>query len=123
MKQQEMQIEKAASAFLTEEVETVEDALQGARDIIAEWVNENQRARKTVRYHFDRGAVISSKVVKGKEEEGEKFKDYFDFSEPLKKCPGHRILAMRRGEQEGFLKLSVEPDQLRRDGCPGGTVC
>ncbi len=112
MKQQEMQIEKAASAFLNEEVESVEDALQGARDIIAEWVNENPRARKTVRYHFDRSAVIYSKLVKGKEEEGAKFKDYFEFSEPLKKCPGHRILAMRRGEQEGFLKLSVEPDLL-----------
>ncbi|TFH24330.1 MAG: RNA-binding transcriptional accessory protein [Bacteroidia bacterium] len=113
MKQQEMQVEKAASAFLNEEVENVEDALQGARDIIAEWVNENQRARKTVRYHFDRSAVISSKLVKGKAEEGEKFKDYFEFAEPLKKCPGHRILAMRRGEQEGFLKISVEPESMR----------
>ena len=112
MKQQEMQIEKAASAFLNEEVESVDDALQGARDIIAEWVNENPRARKTVRYHFDRSAVIYSKLVKGKEEEGAKFTDYFEFSEPLKKCPGHRILAMRRGEQEGFLKLSVEPELL-----------
>ncbi len=109
MKQEEMQVEKAASAFLSEEIESVEDALQGARDIIAEWINEDQRARKTVRYHFDREAVISSKMVKGKEEEGEKFKDYFEFAEPLKKCPGHRILAMRRGEQEGFLKISVEP--------------
>jgi uncharacterized protein len=110
MKQQEMHVEKAAASFLNEEVVSEEEALQGARDIIAEWVNENQRARKTVRYQFDRGAVISSKVVKGKTEEGEKFKDYFEFSEPLKKCPGHRILAMRRGEQEGFLKLSIEPD-------------
>lgn len=112
MKQQEMDIEKAASDFLSDEVESVEDALQGARDIIAEWVNENQRSRKTVRYHFDRSAVIYSKLVKGKEEDGAKFKDYFEFSEPLKKCPGHRILAMRRGEQEGFLKLSVEPELL-----------
>jgi uncharacterized protein len=113
MKQQEMHIEKAASGFLSEEVESVEDALQGARDIIAEWVNENGRARKTVRHHFDRGAVISSHLVKGREEEGAKFRDYFEFSEPLKKCPGHRILAMRRGEQEGFLKISVEPDARR----------
>jgi uncharacterized protein len=112
MKQQEMDIEKAASGFLNEEVETVEDALQGARDIIAEWVNENERARKKVRFHFDRSAVIYSKVLKGKEEEGAKFKDYFEFHEPLKKCPGHRILAMRRGEQEGYLKLSVEPELL-----------
>ncbi len=113
MKQQEMHVEKVASSFVNEEVENVESALQGARDIIAEWVNENQRARKTVRYHFDRSAKISSKMVKGKEEEGEKYKDYFDFSEPLKKCPGHRVMAMRRGEQEGFLKLSVEPEGSR----------
>ena len=113
MKQQEMELEKAASQYLNDEVASVEDALQGARDIIAEWVNENQRARKTVRYHFDRGAVIFSKVVKGKEEEAVKYMDYFEFSEPLKKCPGHRVLAMRRGEQEGFLKLSVEPDTPR----------
>jgi uncharacterized protein len=113
MKQQEMQLEKAASGFINDLVETVEDALQGARDIIAEWVNENQRARKTVRYHFDRSGVISSKVVKGKDEEGIKYMDYFEFSEPLKRCAGHRILAMRRGEQEGFLKLSIEPENSR----------
>lgn len=113
MNQQEMQVEKAAARFLNDEVTTEEEALQGARDIIAEWINENQRSRKTVRYHFSRTAVIYSKVVKGKEEEAEKYRDYFEFSEPLKKCPGHRILAMRRGEQEGFLKLSVEPDTPR----------
>ena len=113
MKQQEMNIVKRAAEFLGEEVEDEEAALQGARDIIAEWVNENPRARKTVRYHFDKSAVIYSKGVKGKEEEAEKFRDYFEFSEPLKKCPGHRILAMRRGEQEGFLKLIVEPDTPR----------
>ncbi len=113
MKQQEKQVEDAAAKFLNDEVESVEDALQGARDIIAEWVNEDPQARKTVRFHFDRGAVIFCKLVKGKEEEAEKYRDYFEFSEPLKKCPGHRILAMRRGEQEGFLKLSVEPDTQR----------
>jgi uncharacterized protein len=113
MKQQEMQIEHIASQYLSDEVENVEEALQGARDIIAEWVNENQRARKTVRVQFDRGAVICARVVKGKEEEAEKFRDYFEFSEPLKKCPGHRILAMRRGEQEGYLKISIEPDSTR----------
>ena len=110
MKQQKKDLQQAASRFLSGEVETVEDALRGARDIVAEWVNENQRARKTVRHHFDREAVIRSRMVKGKEEEGSKFMDYFDFSEPLKKCPGHRILAMRRGEAEGFLRLTVEPD-------------
>ncbi len=113
LRQQEMNLEKTASHYIGEEVESVEDALQGARDIIAEWINENQRARKTVRYHFDRSAVISSKLVKNKEEDGVKYKDYFEFGEPLKKCPGHRILAMRRGEQEGFLKLSVEPETQR----------
>jgi uncharacterized protein len=110
MKQKEMDIQGKAATFITEEVPDVEAALQGARDIIAEWVNENQKARNIVRYHFDKSALISSKIVKGKEEEGVKYTDYFGFSEPLKKCPSHRMLAMRRGEQEGFLKLSVEPE-------------
>ncbi|MFO7933545.1 MAG: Tex family protein [Bacteroidales bacterium] len=109
MKQEE-DPEQAASRFLGKEVETVQDALQGARDVIAEWVSENRQARKTVRHHFNRGAVIRSHMVKGKEEEGAKYRDYFDFREPLKSCPGHRILAMRRGESEGILRLSVEPD-------------
>ncbi len=113
MQQQEMNIEKAASGYVKDEVESVEEALQGARDIMAEWVNEDPRARRTVRYHFERSAKIFSKLVKGKEEEGVKFRDYFEFSEALKKCPGHRILAMRRGEQEGFLKISIEPESLR----------
>jgi uncharacterized protein len=113
MRQQEMHLEEVVSGYLTDEVESAEAALQGARDIIAEWINENPRARKTVRFHFDRDAVISSRVVKGKEEGGIKFSDYYEFGEPLKRCPGHRILAMRRGEQEGFLKLSVEPESNR----------
>jgi uncharacterized protein len=113
MKQAEMNVVLAASKFLNDRVATEEEALRGARDIIAEWVNEDPRARKTVRHHFERGAVIFSKLVKGKEEDADKFSDYFDFTEPLKKCPGHRILAMRRGEQEGFLKLSIEPDRQR----------
>lgn len=113
MKQQEQRLEEAASRFLNDQVRDTEEALQGARDIIAEWVNEDQRARKAVRNHFDRGAVIRSSLVRGKEEEGVKFSDYFDFGEPLKRCPGHRILAMRRGEQEGVLKLTIEPDHER----------
>lgn len=113
IKQQEMLLDKRAETFITDEVPTVEDALQGARDIIAEWVSENQRARNIVRRHFSRSAVIYSRVVKGKEEEGEKFRDYFDFHEFLKKCPSHRILAIRRGEKEGFLKVSIEPDAAR----------
>jgi uncharacterized protein len=110
MKQQELLIEKRAEAYITEEVPTIEEALQGACDIIAEWISEHQRARNIVRHHFSRSAVIYSKMVKGKEEEGEKFRDYFDFYEPLKKCPSHRMLAMRRGEKEGFLKISIEPE-------------
>ncbi len=110
MKQKELQIYKKAEAFITEEVPTIDDAMQGARDIIAEWVSENQKARNLVRSFFTRDALIFSKVVKGKEEEGVKYQDYFEYSEPLKKCPSHRVLAMRRGEQEGFLKVSVEPD-------------
>ena len=112
IKQQELLLEKSANEFLNDAVPTVEDALQGARDIIAEWVSENARARNIVRHHFSREAVIYSKMVKGKEEEGAKFRDYFDFHELLKKCPSHRVLAMRRGEKEGFLKLSIEPGVL-----------
>lgn len=110
MKQQELILEKRAAEFMNDEVPGVEEALAGARDIIAEWVSEHQRARNIVRHHFSREAVIYAKVVKGKEEEGSKFRDYFDYHEPLKKCPSHRILAMRRGEKEGFLKVSIEPD-------------
>ncbi len=109
MKQQELLLEQRAATFLNDEVSSVKDALQGARDIIAEWINENERARKIVRQHFSRDAVICSILVKGKEEEGAKYTDYFDFREPLRKCPSHRILAMRRGEKEGFLKVTVEP--------------
>jgi uncharacterized protein len=111
MKQKEMDIMGKATSFITDEVPDAEAALQGARDIIAEWVSENQKARNIVRYHFEKSALISSRIVKGKEEEGVKFTDYFAFSEPLKKCPSHRMLAVRRGEQEGFLKLSIEPDE------------
>ena len=98
-----------AEEFLTDDVSTTEDAISGASDIIAEWINEDENARKKLRYLFDREAVLFSKVVKGKEAEGIKFSDYYDWSEPLKKCPSHRLLAMRRGEDEGFLKLAIEP--------------
>lgn len=111
MKQKEIDILGKAAGFINDQVPDVEEALQGARDIIAEWVNENSRARNIVRHHFDKSALISSRLVKGKETEGVKFSDYFEFSEHLKKCPSHRILAMRRGEQEGFLKLSIEPQE------------
>jgi len=98
-----------AEEFLNDDVVTVEDALAGASDIIAEWINEDEKARRQLRYLFDKEAYIFSKVVKGKEADGIKYSDYYDWSESLKKCPSHRLLAMRRGEEEGFLRLSLEP--------------
>ena len=110
MDQFERDIVSKAAQFLNEEVKNVEEALQGARDIIAEWVNENERARNAVRNLFNRQAVVSSKVVKGKEEEAAKYRDYFDWNEPMARCSSHRLLAMRRGEAEGFLKVAISPE-------------
>ena len=110
-RQQENDPSRKAEEYLSDQVATVEEALAGAGDIIAEWINENENARKKLRYLFEKEAVIYSKVVKGKEAEGIKFSDYYDWSEPLRKCPSHRLLAMRRGEDEGFLKLAIEPDE------------
>ncbi len=110
MKQFERDVEGRASSFVNDEVADVEEALQGARDIVAEWVNEHRVGREIVRSVFEKEAIISSKLVKGKEEEAAKYSDYFDWSEPLRKCPSHRYLAMRRGEKEGFLKLNISPD-------------
>jgi uncharacterized protein len=109
-KQADKDFQHAASRFLNDQVGNETEALQGARDIIAEWVNEDQQARMLVRRSFSQGAVISSKIIKGKEEEGIKYTDYFDFSEPVNRCPSHRLMAMLRGEDEGFLRLTVEPD-------------
>jgi uncharacterized protein len=100
-----------AEEFLNDEVKSADEAIAGASDIIAEWVSEDEKARKQLRYLFERESVIYSKVVKGKEAEGIKYSDYFEWSEPLKKCPSHRLLAMRRGEEEGFLRLTVEPEE------------
>ncbi len=100
-----------AEEFLNDEVKDVKDAVEGACDIIAEWISEDEKARKQLRYLYEKEAVINSKVIKGKESEGIKFTDYFNWSESLKKCPSHRLLAMRRGEEEGFLRLSIEPDE------------
>ena len=111
MKQEERDLESRTFSFVKGEVDTVEDALAGARDIIAEWVNENEKARNMVRRTFEIGASIKSKLVKNKETEGEKYRDYFEWDEPLKRCPSHRLLAMRRGENEGFLRLSITPDE------------
>lgn len=111
IKQGYVDVESKAEAFLNSEVETVKDALSGARDIIAEWVSENAKARNIVRRLFVQEGVLSAKLVKGKEDDGVKFKDYFDYSEPIKRIPSHRFLAVMRGTEEGFLKLGVEPDK------------
>jgi len=110
MVQYEQDVYAKAGRFVNGEVKNAEEALQGARDIIAEWVNENEPARNAIRNIFRREAMIESKLVKGKEEEGAKFRDYFDFKEPLSRCSSHRLLAMRRGETEGILRVCISPD-------------
>jgi uncharacterized protein len=104
---------REAEAYIDseKEVESVEEALAGARDIIAERVSEDQAVRETVRAYFAERAVIRSSVIVGKEEEGAKFRDYFDWQEPIAKAPSHRILALRRGEKEGFLTMRIEPPE------------
>ncbi len=108
--QRNQNAEQLAKLYLTDEVPTLEDALQGARDIIAEWINEDEQVRQKIRFAFRKGAQISSKLVRGKDEDAAKYQDYFAFSEPLKNCPSHRLLAMRRGEDEGLLRISIEPE-------------
>lgn len=110
MMQRENNLSARARTFVKGDVKDEEDALKGARDIIAEQVSEDERSRNQLRNQFSRQAIITSKVVKGKEEEAAKYKDYFDFSEPLKRCTSHRLLAIRRGEAEGLLKVSISPD-------------
>ena len=110
MLQNERDVYRKAEQFINKEVADADEALQGARDIIAEWVNENESARNSIRNGFNREAIISSKVIKGKEEEGAKFRDYFEFNEPLAKCSSHRLLAVRRGESEGVLRVNISPD-------------
>lgn len=107
-KQDETDPESRAEQFLNEDVADISEAVSGARDIIAEWISEDKTARTRLRNLYDKEAVIYSRVIKGKETDGNKFSDYFDWSEPLKKCPSHRLLAMRRGEEEGFLRLSIK---------------
>lgn len=123
-------LDTEAQKFVRGEVKDKEEALAGARDIIAEQVSENEEARKRVRRVFERTALITAKVVKGKEEEGDKFKDYFDFQEPLRKCTSHRLLALRRGEAEGVLRVSISPaededcvNQLNRQFVRSNDVC
>ncbi len=111
--QGEMDLDLEASAFIDPEkgVSSVEDALSGARDIIAEWISEDANARSEMRSLFSVEGIVSSKASPGKEELGAKYKDYFDWSEPLYKAPSHRVLAMMRGEKEGFLVVHVTPSE------------
>lgn len=111
MMQRENNLSARVRTFVKGDVKDEEEALKGARDIIAEQVNEDERARNLMRNQFSRQAVITAKVVKGKEteESAAKYRDYFDFSEPLKRCTSHRLLAIRRGESEGILKVSISP--------------
>ena len=121
----------AAKRFVKGDVKTAADAIKGAQNIIAEMVSEDEKARQTVRRAFEREATICSKVVKEKadSEEAAKYSDYFDWKEPLKRCPSHRMLAMRRGEAEGILRISISTDdtdcleRLRRSRVNGRGPC
>ena len=110
MKQQSNDVEHIALSFVKGDVSDVDDALKGARDIIAEWINESEGARNSIRNVFSREAVITSKLIKGKDEEAQKYRDYFDMTEKLARCSSHRLLAMRRGETEGFLRVNISPE-------------
>ncbi|WP_077154487.1 Tex family protein [Bacteroides bouchesdurhonensis] len=127
--QRENNLTSKAATFVKGEVKDVEDALKGARDIIAEQINEDERARNVIRNQFNRQGQIIAKVIKGKEEEAAKYRDYFNFSESLKRCTSHRLLAIRRAEAEGFLKVSISPDdkecieRLERQFIHGNNEC
>lgn len=110
MLQREPHPEERAAGYVKGDVKNVEDALKGARDIIAEHVSEDERARNSVRSSFVRQGTLTAKVVKGKEEEAAKYRDYFDYSESLRRCSSHRLLAIRRAEAEGLLKVSISPN-------------
>lgn len=128
-KQEERELRSKARAYLQAEVPDVEAALAGARDIVAEWISEKPELRQTLRRQYEREALLKSKVVKKKQEEGEKYRDYFDFEEPLNRCKSHRILALFRAEEEGFLRLSLEVDseraldQIKRNCVKGRNEC
>ena len=131
MKQRERDPEAAAAKFAKDDVDSVESAIKGAQDIIAEVVSENEKSRQQLRNAFTRQAVITSKVVKAKanSDEAAKYSDYFDWSEPLKRCSSHRLLAMRRGESEGILRISISPnddealERLKHHYVYGNTPC
>lgn len=111
MAQNTQDINKTAIKYKNEEVQSADDAISGAADIIAEWISENQSTRNIVRNAFEKYAVISCKVSKGKEEEAANYQNYFDYSSSLKKCNSYRILAMRRGEKENLLQVSIDIDK------------
>ena len=131
MKQRERDPEAAAAKFAKGDVDSVESAIKGAQDIIAEVVSENEKSRQQLRNAFTRQAVITSKVVRAKADtdEAAKYSDYFDWSEPLKRCSSHRLLAMRRGESEGILRISISPnddealERLKHHYVYGNTPC
>ena len=130
MLQREPHPEKAALRYVKGEVKDAEEALKGACDIIAEHINEDGQARNIVRGAFSRQGMLTAKVAKGKEAEGAKYRDYFDFNEPLRRCTSHRILAIRRGEEEGILKTSIIPkddeecvERLERRFVHGRNAC
>ena len=110
-KQQHNNVEPLARKFLTDLVTSEEDALQGARDIMAEWINEDLTVRERLRGLFERTAVLSTSLIKDKEADGAKYKDYFEFDKPLKKMLSHQTLAIRRAEAEGFLRVDISPDE------------
>ena len=112
MEQSKNNLSELAKSFISKEkdVSSIEEALQGARDIVAEIISETKEVRSLIRSQFQRQAIVKSSVVKGKDEEGSKYKDYFEFEEPLQKCPSHRFLAIMRGVNEEILKLSIAPD-------------
>ena len=115
LEQQPGNPEEAAATYITEEVKDEKAALQGARDIIAEWVTDDARARTAIRNLFESSAVLYSKVLSSKKEDAEaqKYRDYFEFSESLSSCPSHRILAIRRGEKEGILMMDINVDKTK----------
>ena len=132
MMQRENNLPAKVRSFVKGEVKDEEDALKGARDIIAEQVSEDEQARNLIRGQFSRQAIITAKVAKGKEKEeaAAKYRDYFDFSEPLKRCTSHRMLALLRGEAEGILKVSIAPaeddlctERLQRQFVRGNNAC
>ena len=132
LQQRERAPEAAARRFVAGDVSDVATALKGAQDIIAEMVSEDEHSRQQVRGAFRRTAIITSKVVKAKQDtdEAQKYRDYFDWHEPLKRCTSHRLLAMRRGEAEGILRLSIDPvsdeecvERLNRHYVYGHTPC